>query len=136
MKDENVSYPKVIAVDFDGCLCTSKWPEIGRENRKAINELIRRKAEGDKIILWTCREGKQLREAVLWCMNRGLKFDAINENLPDNKEKFGNDSRKVFAHEYWDDKAVFVSAQRKPEGRNVHILKKIIHRILERISHF
>lgn len=112
MKNENASYPKVIAVDFDGCLCTNKWPEIGEENRPAINELIRRKAKGDKLILWTCRTGQQLDDAVLWCGNHGLEFDAINENLPGNKEKFKNDCRKVFAHEYWDDKAVFVSAQK------------------------
>ena len=111
MDRDNVSYPKVIAVDFDGCLCENKWSEIGAENRAAINELRRRKADGDKIILWTCRVGKQLDDAVLWCLNRGIRFDAINENLQENKEKFGNDCRKVFAHEYWDDKAVYVSAK-------------------------
>jgi hypothetical protein len=32
-------------------------------------------------------------------------FDAINENLPVNVAAFGNDCRKIFADEYWDDKA-------------------------------
>ena len=105
-----MNYKKVIAVDFDGCLCTKKWPEIGEPNWAAIHELIRRQAEGDKIILWTCRVGKQLEEAVLWCVNHGLKFDAINENLPEHIEHFGNDCRKVFANEYWDDKALPVIA--------------------------
>ena len=68
MRNGSTSYPKVIAVDFDGCLCANKWPEIGEENRQAINELIRRKADGDKIILWTCRTDQQLDDAVLWCM--------------------------------------------------------------------
>ena len=104
------SYPKVIAVDFDGCLCVKKWPDIGAPNWDAIHALIRRKAEGDKIILWTCRDGQQLEDAVLWCMNRGLRFDAINDNLPENKKFFGNDCRKVWAHEYWDDRAVPVIA--------------------------
>lgn len=112
MGKENTKYPKVIAVDFDGCLCTGRWPEIGEENRAAINELAQRKSEGDRIILWTCREGERLEEAVQWCMKRGLVFDAVNENLPENKEKFGSDCRKVFAHEYWDDRAVPVSAQK------------------------
>lgn len=24
--------------------------------------------------------------AVMWCLNRGLRFDAVNDNLPENKE--------------------------------------------------
>lgn len=105
-----MNYPKVIAVDFDGCLCTRKWPEIGDPNWRAIHELQRRQADGDKIILWTCRVGQQLDEAVLWCLNHGLKFDAVNQNLPEHIAYYGNDCRKVFAHEYWDDKALAVTA--------------------------
>lgn len=103
-------YPKTIAVDFDGCLCTGKWPDIGDPNWEAIHELIRRRACGDKVILWTCRTGKQLDDAVAWCMNRGLKFDAVNENLPEHIAFFGNDCRKIYANEYWDDKSVPVTA--------------------------
>ena len=103
-------YSKTIAVDFDGCLCTNKWPDIGDPNWIAIHELIRRRAWGDKVILWTCRTGQQLEDAVNWCMNRGLHFDAVNENLPENIRFFGNDCRKVYANEYWDDKSVPVTA--------------------------
>lgn len=39
-----MNYPKVIAVDFDGCLCERKWPGIGAANWDAIHALIRRKA--------------------------------------------------------------------------------------------
>lgn len=99
---------KVIAVDFDGCLCESKWPDIGEARQDVINELLRQQAEGAKLILWTCREGHQLQAAVMWCLNHGIKFDAINDNLTDNQELYGNNSRKVFAHEYWDDKSVLV----------------------------
>lgn len=59
---------------------------------------------GDKLILWTCREGALLDEAVLWCLNRGLKFDAVNDNLPEDIEKYGNNCRKVNADVYLDDK--------------------------------
>ena len=34
----------------------------------------------------------------------------MNDNLEANKEHFGNNTRKVFADEYWDDKAVPVVA--------------------------
>ncbi len=109
----------IIAVDFDGTLCESKWPDIGRENRHVINQLIRHQAEGGKVILWTCRSGQMLDAAILWCLKRGLKFDAINDNLPENIEAYGNNCRKVWADEYWDDKSVIVYA-----GNNPSLLRK------------
>lgn len=99
---------KIIAVDFDGCLCESKWPDIGEARWDVINELIRQQAEGAKVILWSCREEEQLQDAVLWCHNHGIRLDAVNDNLPENCEHFGNNSRKVYATEYWDDKSVLV----------------------------
>ena len=104
---------KIIAVDFDGCLCDSKWPNIGEPHQQVINELIREQANGAKVILWTCREGQLLQAAVMWCLNRGLKFDAINDNLPELQEQYGNNCRKVSATEYWDDKSVIVSMGEK-----------------------
>ena len=38
----------------------------------------------------------------------GVEFDAVNENLPEVIERMGGDTRKVFANEYWDDRAVRV----------------------------
>ena len=90
---------KIIAVDFDGCLCGGKWPDIGAPRQQVINELIRQQAEGAKLILWSCREGEQLKAAVMWCLNHGLKFDAVNDNLEENKAYFGNNSRKIYATE-------------------------------------
>ena len=101
----------IIAVDFDGCLCESKWPEIGRPNGAVIRSLIQRKQRGDKIILWTCRAGKLLEDAIAWCAERGLEFDAVNDNLPEVIARYGNNGRKVSADEYWDDKAVTVKFQ-------------------------
>ena len=106
--------PKVIAVDFDGTLCENKWPEIGRANRPIINRLIRHQADGGKVILWTCRDGEQLEKAVYWCLNRGLRFDAVNDNLPENTAHFGDNCRKIWADEYWDDKSVIVTAGSRP----------------------
>lgn len=99
---------KVIAVDFDGTLCASEWPEIGKANWPVINEVKRRQADGDRIILWTCRNGALLDRAVEWCHDHGLTFDAINSNVPERIEQYGDDPRKVSADEYWDDRAVLV----------------------------
>lgn len=95
----------IIAVDFDGTLCTECWPEIGAPNLRLIGELIYRKSLGDKLILWTCRSGVQLLNAVKWCKSYGLTFDAINDNLPEMIEKYGSNSRKITADVYIDDKA-------------------------------
>lgn len=96
---------KIIAVDFDGCLCENAWPDIGEAKQDVIDALLLRQKQGAKIILWTCRVGERLDDAVRWCAERGLSFDTINENLPSIIATFGNDCRKVFADEYWDDKA-------------------------------
>ena len=101
---------KIIAVDFDGCLCENKWPEIGKPKEAIIRQLLAEREWGAKLILWTCREGKMLAEAVEWCRGFGLEFDAVNANLPEMNAMYGNDSRKIGADEYWDDKAVTVKA--------------------------
>lgn len=107
--DENGVLPlcdnSVIAIDFDGVICESAWPDIGKARMVAVNEAKRRKAAGAKLILWTCRSGEQLSEAIGFCKALDLRFDAVNENLPEHIEKYGSDCRKVFADEYWDDKA-------------------------------
>ena len=99
---------KVIAVDFDGTLCKNRWPAIGEANLALIHWLIERRKAGDKLILWTCRCDRMLERAVVWCEALGLEFDAVNENLAENVEKYGNDCRKVFADIYLDDKAGYI----------------------------
>lgn len=96
----------IYAVDFDGTLCESKFPEIGDANISLIKHLIKTKSKGNKLILWTCRVGDKLQEAVKWCEDRGLVFDAVNDNLPEMIEHWGNNPRKVFADVYIDDKAI------------------------------
>ena len=95
----------IIAVDFDGTLCEEKYPEIGRPNTKLIEEIKNR--PHDTFILWTCRCGERLKEAVEWCKEQGLNFEYINENCRERIEQHGNDTRKVSADEYWDDKGRF-----------------------------
>jgi len=96
----------IIAVDFDGTLCENAWPGIGEARAGVIDYVLGQQMTGAKIILWTNRRGEKLEEAVRWCAARGLAFDAVNENLPEVIERFGGDTRKVFAHEYLDDRAV------------------------------
>lgn len=99
------SFNQIYAVDFDGTLCESKWPGIGAPNKKLIQHLVQRRAEGAKVILWTCRVEERLQEAVDWCRRFGLEFDAVNDNLLESIEKYGVNSRKVYATCYIDDLA-------------------------------
>ena len=68
----------IIAVDFDGTLCENKWPEIGEPNKELIAYLKKRQDAGDKLVLWTCRVGEILNNAVVWSAEHGLIFDSIN----------------------------------------------------------
>ena len=42
---------RIIAVDFDGTLCYSNWPELGEPNMPLIEYLRTQKKSGDKLIL-------------------------------------------------------------------------------------
>lgn len=96
----------IYAVDFDGTLCVNKYPEMEAPNKYLIEYLKKEKDRGCKLILWTCRNGKRLQEAVDWCKAQGLEFDTINENLPEVLAQWGGvDNRKVFANVYIDDRA-------------------------------
>lgn len=109
----------VIAIDFDGCLCSDNYPDIGEPNWDVINEANKRRKEGAALILWTCRDGKLLANALIACNQWGLIFDAVNDNLECQKRQYGRNTRKVGATEYWDDRAVtkkyaIVSAAKSP----------------------
>jgi len=101
----------ILAVDFDGTIASDRFPEIGEPLFYAIETLIEMRENGNKLILWTCREDnaerKYLTEAVEFCRQRGLEFDAVNENLPDSPFYEMGHSRKVYADFYIDDKSMF-----------------------------
>ena len=100
--------PLIVAVDFDGTLCTDKYPNIGKPKQDIIDLVKGYQEAGWKVILWTCRNGDALVEALNWCEEQGLNFDAVNTNIPEVIEMFGGDTRKVFADRYIDDKNEFV----------------------------
>ena len=96
----------IIAVDFDGTICANAYPYCGEPHNEIIKRLIKCKKAGHELILWTCRSGQQLEEAIEYCAVYGLEFDAINKNIDRLVEMFGDDSRKVVADIYLDDKAM------------------------------
>lgn len=69
----------IYAVDFDGTLAVTRFPEIVEPKRKIVAAVKMLKANGHKVILWTSRAGRDLEAAVEWCHGQGLEFDAVNE---------------------------------------------------------
>ena len=97
----------IIAVDFDGTICENEYPSCGSPHEGIIKRLLKCKKAGHELILWTCRSGQQLEEAIEYCAVYGLEFDAVNKNLDRLIEMFdGSDSRKVVADIYLDDRAM------------------------------
>lgn len=99
--------PIIVAFDFDGTITLKdEYPNIGTPNIDIINIIKSLQENNVKVILWSCREGVELNDAVTFCMAYGIKFDAINENLPVIQEYCGKDTRKIYADLYIDDKAI------------------------------
>lgn len=98
----------IIAVDFDGTLVEHKYPEIGKTIHHVLNFVRDGKRNGNKIILHTCRHGKELEEAIKWMKDRDIEPDAVNDDVPSVKNSdFGRSkSNKPFANIYLDDRAV------------------------------
>ena len=100
----------ILAIDFDGTIVSDQFPEIGEPLFFAVESLLKLKANGNQLILWTCREDspkrKYLTEAVEFCRSLGLEFDAINCNAPESPFNHLGIGRKVYADYYIDDKSM------------------------------
>lgn len=108
METGKVDSMAVYAVDFDDTLAITRFPEIIEAKPKIVAAVKLLKAQGHKVILWTSRAGKDLEAAVEWCKAQGIVFDAINAPLPEQTAMWGNDTRKIYADFYIDDKAMRV----------------------------
>lgn len=96
----------IIAVDFDGTLHTGAYPSIGDMRPGAREYMQKLKEDGHFLILWTCREGQVLIDAINWMLEQGIPFDRVNDHEPKNKAMYGGTTRKIAADLYVDDKQV------------------------------
>lgn len=108
-KELMLELPKIVAVDFDGTLVKDSFPEIGEPIKGMFRLCKSLKDAGVKLILWTSRDNdspqRNLDAAVDFCEKQGLTFDAVNRNIPEVISLFHNDTRKVHADLYLDDKS-------------------------------
>ena len=95
-----------VAVDFDNtCVVAGKvYPEIAGSVPGAASELAKLAAFGVRIVLWTCRVGKELDAARKWFEDNGIPLFGVNHN-PD-PYWIENPTRKIYADVYVDDKGL------------------------------
>ncbi len=94
----------ILAIDFDGTISRGKFPTIDGQQPHAADTINALYDAGHYIIINTCRSGDQLLEAINWMLEQGIKFHRVNDNHPEQIQLYGNNSRKVYAHLYIDDK--------------------------------
>ena len=79
----------VVAVDFDDSIAYTHYPTIIKPLPHAMDVL--RVLMNDPytiLILWTCREGEYLQQALDFCELYGIKFDYVNENCKRNLDLY------------------------------------------------
>lgn len=70
--------PRTIAVDYDETVAHNGYPRP-----EVVDKLKALQAQGDRLLLWSVRTGKDRQDAIDRCRQSGLTFDGILENKPD-----------------------------------------------------
>lgn len=94
----------IIAIDFDGTLCRSQYPALGSPMPGAVKALQELRDNRHYIIIWTCRTGDRLRDAVNWMLEHQIPFDRVNDHNPENVATYGEGGQKIYADVYIDDR--------------------------------
>lgn len=102
----------IYAIDFDNTLAITRFPEIVAPNKKMVAFAKAVKAQGHQIILWTSRAGADLENAV-------------NEPLPEQIKRWGNDTRKIYADYYIDDKNMTIAQVESTMNQIKEIMEEI-----------
>lgn len=97
----------ILSIDFDGTICRGKYPAIDGQQPYAAESVNRLYDAGHYIIINTCRSGGQLLEAINWMLSQGIRFHRVNDNHPVETARHNNNSRKIFADLYIDDRNLF-----------------------------
>lgn len=103
--DDIIEAPKKFrfyAFDFDGTIVQNEFPSIGNQRPETIEMIKALYAELQNIIIiWTCRDNNLLLKMREYLITEKIPYDFINEN-----PLFKTNSPKIFAHKYYDDRAV------------------------------
>ena len=98
----------LIAVDFDDTICfginDDPSKTVYRFDMNAIRILKNFQKRGGSIILWTCRSGKALTDAMNEMAGIGFYPDYINYDHKMTIAKWGDNGKKVYADLYIDER--------------------------------
>lgn len=108
----NKEYKGLLCIDFDLTIAMTSYPTIhGRikGSKKYINKLHK---DSWYIVINTCRcdDNTECLPATMaenWLLEQNIHFDQFNQHHPYLIEFYGNDSRKLAADFYIDDKNIF-----------------------------
>jgi hypothetical protein len=99
--------PTILAIDFDETITHHlAYPDLGVPRPYAPEIFRRLKDEGFYIIIWTCREGEQLKKIEEWMKHYDMPFDMINEHHPYLNAHYKKDTRKILADIYIEDRCL------------------------------
>lgn len=94
----------LIAIDFDGTIVHDAYPKIGKLMPFAIETIKMLQSDGHRIILWTYRHGKPLKEAEEFMKKCGIRLYAVNRSYPEEEGHPKDVSRKINADVFIDDR--------------------------------
>ena len=92
-----------IGVDFDGTCVTHEYPNLGTTLPNVVEVLKELVNNNNKLILFTMRSGKELKDAEKWFEDNDIELFASQTNPT---QKSWTDSPKAHCHIYIDDAAL------------------------------
>jgi hypothetical protein len=94
----------LIAIDFDGTIVEDSYPKVGKAKPFAIETIKMLQNDGHRVILWTYRHGRALREAVEFMEKSGIPPYSVNKSYPEEASHPTDVSRKINADLFIDDR--------------------------------
>lgn len=93
-----------LAIDFDGTIVENAYPEIGNLKPNVVEVMNRLRDEGYRIVINTCRTGQHELNARICLNDNNIPFHYLNENTLESRLEFTEESRKLSADIYIDDR--------------------------------
>lgn len=109
-----MKFKRLVGIDFDNTLVENEYPKIGKLKIRMLeiigNEQDKYGKENVDFILWTCRRGKELENAIEFIKENKLPIKYFNESHPQALEYFNvvgkipAKTRKIFTNVLYDDR--------------------------------
>jgi hypothetical protein len=123
----------IIGLDFDGTCVEHRCPDVGPPVPGAVHFLRKLTEHGHKLILWTCRGGKEQEAAVQWFKDMDLPLFGIQENpIPQDWEC----SNKLYCDIFIDDKGLGTPLTGHNPADRLYVDWKEVDRMLDNKGYY